>query len=548
MAALIYLQTRLIRNGILSVLGNPRRLIFALLFVAWIGTSVFIGVVSKLTGGSMASRLLAVPPDLMRIGILGGLLLLTLTAIERGLSGAVFSFAAADYDFLFPTPINRRFVVAARVAVDSLTVVAWVAIFAVSLVAALPVQLLGSDASPMRLLLVWIAGSLYALFVVNLARVIELLVSGSQALLGMNVALLKGVVWVLAIAVAGGLVFVIALSGDEAPLTGVSDQLTRPPWSIILLPLISVASFVTGDPAPVAGSTAATLAFLAIFAGSCMAAVVRLDRDVVEATIEHSVRVSRMRQAAREQDAERMLGESLRARSSGRSLKVTWRHPDLALIYKGLAESAHGSPLRWVGIAALILAPAFLARITPGDQIARYAPGPVVTYLLLLFAGVQAMRFRSELNHITLLRTLPVPGRRQVIELVIPRALWLSAVLGAGIASFWIGRPIENPSLSFAVALSLPFTATVAYLMGAISACLFPAGGDPSQRFFSGLLLMVGTAAALAPTIALLTFGLVLRQPGPVLALMGIAGALPMVFLLALAAGALFDRFDPGDE
>jgi hypothetical protein len=98
------------------------------------------------------------------------------------------------------------------------------------------------------------------------------------------------------------------------------------------------------------------------------------------------------------------------------------------------------------------------------------------------------------------------------------------------------------------VAISLPFTVTIAYLMGAISACLFPAGGDPSQRFFSGLLLMVGTAAALAPTIALLVFGLLLRQSGPGLALMGIASALPMAFLLALAAGALFDRFEPGDE
>lgn len=548
MAALIYLQTRLIRNGILSVLGNPRRLIFALLFTAWIGTSVFVGVVSKLTGGSIAARLFVVPPDVMRIGILGGLLLLTLTAIERGLSGSVFSFAAADYDFLFPTPVKRRLVVASRVAVDSLTVVAWVGIFAVSMVAALPIQLLGPDASPTRLVLVWVAGFLYALFMVNLARVVELLVTGSQALLGMNTAVLRAIVWVLAFAVAGTLVFAIVLSGGGVPLADLSDRLTSPPWSIILLPLLSVASFVTGDPAPIAGSAAATLGFLAVLAASCILAVVRLDRDVVEATIEHSARVSRMRKAAREQDAERMMGESLRVRSRGRSLRVSWRRSDLALIYKGLAESAHGSPLRWVGIAALVLAPAFLARLAPGDEIARYAPGPVVTYLLLLFAGVQAMRFRSELNHITLLRTLPVPGRRQVLALVIPRALWLSAVLGAGIASFWLGRPIQNASLSFAVAISLPFTVTIAYLMGAISACLFPAGGDPSQRFFSGLLLMVGTAAALAPTIALLVFGLLLRQSGPGLALMGIASALPMAFLLALAAGALFDRFEPGDE
>ncbi len=545
MRAIAYLQLHLLKNGVLSVLRSPKRLVFALLFIGWIGMSVLLGFTTHMSGYPSA-RLLQIPSEYLRLGAISILIILTLTAIERGLEGTMLSFAAADYDFLFPSPVGRRLVVASKVLVDTVTTFFWVGVFITAMVFFVPVRLIATDLTFASLSGLWLASCLYAVFVVNLSRIVELFLAGGQAALGVSVNALKTTVWVLGAALL--IVSAYLFAGGSVTSANAVALLNRPPISYLLLPVLSVASFITGDPSPI-GSAAGDIALLFVLAGGCLVGVCALDQDVIETTIEHSVRVSRLRAAARSQDVERILGERMRDNGKGRrSFLVSWRSPQLAFMYKNLAELSHGGRFKLLGYVLLMGVGAPLAMIMPNDQIARYAPGPVVAYLLLLFAGVQSMRVRSELNHSVLLRTLPLPPWRQVLDLVLPRTLLQSLLIMGAMGCFWLGRPIPNSGLNLGVALTVPAAVLVTYLMAAVTACVFPSLEDPAQRFLGGLLLMIGASIALAPAITLVIITTLMTPSGLLVGLMGNLGALPVAAALVACAAFFFSRFEPGDE
>lgn len=548
MRALAYLQLHLLKNGLLSVFTNPKRLVLALFFAAWIGMSVLAGALGHMSRGGSHPEIPAIPPGYMRLGVVALLVLLTLTAIERGLEGAVFSFAAPDYDFLFPTPIPRRLVVGVRLLVDTVTLGLWVGLFVLFVGAFLPVRLLSTEVSLRSGVLLWISGWLYAVFVINFARIAQLVAAGGQVIFSLSPALLRKIVLAAAILCLVGTAYLFTCATDYAETT--ANALSRPPLSLAFVPMLSVASFITGDPPPVAGSIIATLGTLFVLAGACLGVVCVLDRDVIEATIEHSARVSRLRAAAKAQDVERMAGERLRDDAKPqKSLVLAWRNPSLALVYKCLAEVMHGGGLRWVGWGLLMIAPGILAMLVRvPDATVRLAPGPLVAYILLLVSSFHSLRFRSELNHVALLRTLPIRASRQLLGLIVPRALAYSAFFIGGIVAFWVGHPISDAGMHLATAMCVPLAALTTLLVGAIAACVFPNSTDPAQRFLGGLLLTIGVGLALTPAIVLIAFGAIFSLPGPWLGLLGNLGLLPVAALCILIAGYLFARFQPGDE
>lgn len=547
MRALAYLQLRLLKNGILSVLGSPKRLAFAMLFAGWLSLSVLLGVVGLVSGRSLEGPRVFVSIEHVQVVVVGVLALLTLAAIERALQGAMLSFAAADYDFLFPTPVSRRLVIASRVLLDAGTIGFWVMIVVVFAAAFLPMYMV-MELTARGAVLLGLAGWMYALFVINLARIMELLLTSVRGLHGGAVGVGRAAAWLAVVAIVAVTAYLLAWGGDA--VGSAAEALSRPPLSLVFLPMLGVASFVTGAPPAVLGSEAATLGLLVALAAGSSVAVCFLDRDVVEATISHSRRLSRMKAASREQDVERMAGERLREQAGAyRSFVLSWRNPDLALPYKALAEASHGGRLRWLGYALLLAAPAVAARLLPVEpETLRHVPGPVVAYLLLLVAGFHALRFRSELNHIALLRAAPSAPWRQVLGLVLPRAAAYAAFLAAAVAAFWLGSPVTPASTHVAVALCVPLATVTTLLVSVISTCLFPHNADPAQRFFGGLLLTFGVSLALTPCVIALVVGALLGLPGAVMALLGNLALVPSAAGMMALATFLYGRFEPGDD
>jgi len=547
MRALLYLRLRIIKNGMLSLVRNRKRLIFVIAFVAWMGLSLMGALVGRAVRPEQTPDMLLAAVPAVRLVALAILALLTLAAIERGLEGTIFTFAPPDYDFLFPTPIPRRLVVASRVLIDALSVFTIVGFMLMFFTAFTPASVVLKDTSPRGLALLWLAGGFYAVLVINLARIVELAVGGGEAILGLSRGFLRALIWIVGLGAVAAVASLV-LSGMTDARTA-SDILGRPPVSLALLPMLAVVSFVTGDAPPILGSAGASLGLLGLAAVACAVGVCLLDRDVIEATIEHSTRMSRMRAAARSQDVERVLGAQIKPSDAARkSLQVSWRRPILALIYKSCAEMLHSGTSKLLVWALLAVVPGGIAHFLPQGGFIRYIVPAVVAYLLVLLGSAYYMRFRSELNHIPMLRPLPIPAWQQVLALVLPRTALTSALLIVGIIAFWIGRPIPGTNLHLATAMAVPLALLNAHLLAVCTVCLFPHATEPSQRFFASMLLPVGIGIALTPAVMLILGGATFSAPGVVLGVLATVGLVPPAVLLTLAATALFSRYEPGDD
>lgn len=550
MRALLYLRLCQIKGGLLSLVRNPGRLIVTLIFVAWMVLWGFFMAAAGVANRSMNRELLTLPEAPLRLGILIGLALVTVGAVERGIQGAVFSFSASDYEFLFPTPISRRLVVAGRLLSDAAGTAFITGMFILIFTVFMPVRLLPGAMSLHGFLRLWLGGALYAGAVVNLARVVELVLEGGGALLSHSRGLLRGVMWFLFLGLLGLVGWLVSLGPAAAAV--VMDALDRPPLNALFLAPLTVTALATGDASRLPCPLGAGVALLALLAVGLAAAVCFLDKDLVEATIEHSTRVARLRAARLSQNLEGMAGEAARQRPpKSRSLRVPWRGCDYAFLYAYLAEQLHGGFARRLLWLLVILAPAAGARFIPpeaGDRTVSLLPGPVAAYILLLSASFMSMRFRGEVGHIALLRSLPLRTWRLVLGLMLPRALGLAGGLMLAVGAFWAGRPVAHPGPYVVVLMCLPLATAGVLGVSALTAFLFPLGSDPAQRFLSGLLLMFGTGIVLAPGVLLVVLGSVLRLPAVVTGMLGNLGFVPLVVLATVLAGLALDRVQPGEE
>lgn len=549
MRALLLLRLLTIRNGILSVVTNPKRLVFAVLF----GGIIILGSALSITA-SILSRSSGVPlPQLpwaqAQLGALALLVLFTVSALQHALEGAVFSFPPADYDFLFAAPLPRRLVVAFRVVTDAGVTALVVALVVIALIGLVPVRVVIPHLSLTAVLTVWLAGTCYAVFIINLARILELTISTGRAYLGRFRTVVKYGLYGVLLLVLG--VLLNAMTAGSAGSHALLDRMAEPPIAWLLAPMLSVAALLAGQEPPVPGGVAGALLMLVTLAMACAAGVCLLDRDVVEATIEHSARVAAVRAAARSQDLERMTGELLRLRAPAHgSFIVGWRWPDLAPVYKFLAEGRHRARRRWPLWLLVVVGPAVLAHWLPvHDAWLRVAVGPVVAYLMFGVVAPQALlHVRSEVAHVTLLRTLPGPAWRQVLAFTVPRALFEAGLIMAAIASLWLGRPIAHAQPYLAVALCVPLAVIALGLTCATVASVFPRGHDPAQRWVGGLALTVGAGLALAPGITVCALCLAWQVSPLVTGLLTNLAQLPVVLVAAALAAHFYARCEPEES
>lgn len=543
MRALIYLRWRMLANGLVGLVTSPKRMASAVFVIVWIAVSLGFGLVSHTAQGSSPAAM-AVPAAYARLVVLIIILMLTLMVVQRGLEGTVFSFSGADYDFLFPTPVSRRMVIVVRVLEDSLATLLWTGVVLSGLRVVLPVEIvdLARASSPW---LQGLAAGLYAVFVINTARAIQLSLAGGETLLGAG-GIVSKALWGVLLAMLGGAAYVL-VQGARAQT--VMHDLSEGPWAFILAPALAVAAVVTGEAPPVFGTDTVAVASLAALALIASVAACLLDRDIIEGTLEHSAHVAGVRAAARAQDMEQMAGVRLKGAGGRRSLSVSWRRPEWAPVYKYIAETLHqGWPqaLRW---AVLLSLPGLGARVfgLSGTAPALLA-GPAIAYLLLLVSSFQALRFRSELNHAPLLRALPITPAWQLLSGLTPRALVLSAGFAIALGSFHLGYECPGVGAHAAVALCLPLACLLSCLMGALTACVFPSSEDAGQRLLAGVLHMAALGLALAPAMVAIALCAVARYPLAVTALLGNLGLLPGVVLSAWGTARMFANFEPGTE
>ena len=113
MRAISLLSALKFRNGMRTLLTDPRKLVPFLIFLVIVAGSIALalwGIERHITPGIRAT----LRGDEFSAGVLIALILLGLGFIDSGLGDNLLAFGASDVDYLFPSPISRRLILAYR--------------------------------------------------------------------------------------------------------------------------------------------------------------------------------------------------------------------------------------------------------------------------------------------------------------------------------------------------------------------------------------------------------------------------------------------------
>jgi hypothetical protein len=196
-----------------------------------------------------------------------------------------------------------------------------------------------------------------------------------------------------------------------------------------------------------------------------------------------------------------------------------------------------------------------------GDQLAVMISSMVVPWVLLILPGMLRFDFRAEINHMDVLKSLPISPLAMTAGQVFVPTLVLIAVIGV----LMVILAILLESMRTGLLIALPFVAPVAALLIAIENALFLLSPTRAQstpgdvqfvgrqmtRIFAklGLLAAALGMAALVGGTVYATAALVWDATTLPYVLAGTAawGTLALATYLVIRLGAmLYARFDPG--
>ncbi|AIE84949.1 putative ABC exporter domain-containing protein [Fimbriimonas ginsengisoli] len=113
MRAIALLSFFKLRNSLRTAFTDPRKLIPLIILVGFFGLSIFVGSFGG--GGAPPSQNAAtLNPTALRVVATLTIILLALATVDSGLGDALLALSRADVDYLFPSPVSRRVVLAYR--------------------------------------------------------------------------------------------------------------------------------------------------------------------------------------------------------------------------------------------------------------------------------------------------------------------------------------------------------------------------------------------------------------------------------------------------
>jgi len=221
--------------------------------------------------------------------------------------------------------------------------------------------------------------------------------------------------------------------------------------------LLTVATFITGGDFPLPGGAAGGFALLLLLAAAAIIGSATWIATWSRPQSSTALAPRAYGQPPTPRTSEGMTSEVMsRRKTRERSFMVRWSHLT--------------SRCRMCTVGSLPRQPHPVGVVAGGDDrsgvVARAIRVPdrelqpmallVAAYLLLVSSSFATMRLRSEVGHVTVLRTLPLPSWRQLTGLVTPRAVTQTLVLLGGLLSFRIARPGGDATFYIILAMCLP--------------------------------------------------------------------------------------------
>jgi hypothetical protein len=509
--------------------------IFAYFLVSWIA-SIIISAVSHRSPAADPVLVLQAAPLVLA--------LITALRLATVASSRAIEFTPAEIDLLFPGPFTRRQLLTFKIASGSLG----------SLIIALFVS-----ASIGRLGASWLSAYLAllcALLLIQLVGVLAVLARQRMGQSGYGRATLALVAVVL---VAGAVAAFPAIrdAGASNPVEVLRTIAARTHASPIARAVLSpfelpARVLVTPPGLPMLGWLGATLVMLAILLG----AIFRMDRAYTEAALDASAR------SAARLDRARRSGSVYLARSAKLRIPTL---PRLAgagpLAWRQLTTAARAWRT-FVMMALVMVGMLFFMRWLTNDSVGLSGTiFPVAIPLYFLLTASVQFDFRTDINHIDTLKSLPLrPAAVVAGQLATPVLLLSTTAILAG-AFITLAMPGLDPAvrrwaLPTALLGAIPLSLTVAAIDNAIFLLMptrHPIGTAADSNLMLRqivssmlrLLLLAGVAAVVA-ALAALARTVTQSVPVTILATAAVLAA------IGLAAGAwlsfLFQRFDPSRD
>ena len=334
------------RNWIRTTFTNPRKLIPAIILLAYLGMNLFfVGV------GSVARRQARPPAELTTAlrdhlplvdAVLFGLLILVaLGVLDSGFREGFLTFSLADIDYLFTSPISRRSVLAYRVAARTMQSFFQYAFIVFMLLyfglrSFLPVE------AGIGVFLVMVSALFFCVGgYTNLAFALKMVLDFGRGAVARR--------WYLGLALAAA-----ALLGVVAWREGLPQLRTLLQSWLVVVPFFPCRLAASALLAPFTGASAApALAGLAGFYLAAGALLISRKENYYEATLAGSERLAKLRTAARERNwgaifalrhAERTRG----SRKPGKPFTIRpWGRGGGALVWANLAAAAKRPWMNW---------------------------------------------------------------------------------------------------------------------------------------------------------------------------------------------------------
>jgi hypothetical protein len=530
-----------LRNSVRTSLTDVRKLIPLLVFLFFIGTQVLSAVFMASVRPpvpSEAAEAIHGRLDLISGAVFVALALIALAIIDYGFSGGFLTFPLADVDYLFPSPVPRRLVLAYRLAARTGT-----AFFQAAFLFYVVVWRLADVVSPRGADLGASFAALCALFFclggyANLAFTLKLVFGfGRYAVVRR---------WT-----AGLLIGAAALVGYmlwQHGWTGLSG-LARGWVPTALFYPCRLAADAAVAPLSGADATSALLLLVGFYAGT-LAVLFARNENFYEATLEGSERAARLLQAAREQNWSAIFAiqaERRRAaRGNGKERPYTvppFGRKGMAVFWAHLCAAAKrpfpNFILPLAGGAALPFAAQLLDR-----RVAAFITAAISAYLLFILAMSGIQVFRQAIQR-PIIRPLPIPPWQVVLADVAPRVLSITLFCWAAGAALWTGGAPYSDVVAPLLITCLPAAMALLHQIQYLLALWYPDAQDKLQQLLAGFISLFLTGGALTLMGLLVAVPVVLNAPAWLTSVVFVLPTLTATAGAAALSAYVYRRFEP---
>ena len=546
MKALAYLGFRQLINSIKNLLRSPKRLIIGFILTLWFLIFVFRNLIYRGRFPNAVEPMIGqvTGPDVQAIWTFMFVLLSfgVLAVIYSAFSDGLLIFPLSEVDFLFPTPISRRAVLAVKVFRDHLKAVLWITFFL--LIAAPGVERLNGQPAFPGIVYVWLALFLLWTSTAHTAHIVNVLAT-------FQIAKLKFMHTAFKIALVG-IVLLLFMAIVLLPRPSESVSLLKiSPLSKVLFPISWATNLVltpiwgmTNESAP---QVLGLLALSAVTFGTLLS----LRHNIYEPTLGVSVRAAGIRAAYRMGGVAALRTEALRGRAAsagGRSLIPMFGRGASALLWKNLVTRLRAAPLATAAVVVLPplivwIAARFLNRI-PGD----FHPGILlggVAYFAWILTWSAVHEIKYQLRQADMLKPMPFHPIGAMLYIGLGAAVPAVLFSISSVLSLWGFFPTIGSYLAISALVGLPAVIIALVSSHEIVALMYPNLRDLVQGFFGSWLSIMLSSVAAVPSAIAVGAGFAFRlHPFFVAAALALINGCAMVLFCGVA-GLMFQKFDP---